>query len=393
MGTVLELRLKVASDWSSLERGQLLMLAERLPEHLAGDLAFGVTEAGDPWFAVLDCNGDVIVHVARIGGFVVIHALEENQVAEGPDLPAAAACFFGEAEPDRRTIASAPPFVDVLPAHMFAALVEPDADLSDFQARRQTEDAGVFFAPPPLPVFRPTEAAFLMLDEGGLPDWERLSSTQTEAEDAAAGFTPPTPLIPSGDKTFWADARSEAPEWLSQSNADGSAMGAADAGPNFMLAANDDLHESAAAFGLKPQQDDSVSLSLYLSSGRQNAPPPQPAGPGAQTASNDQFNLAGWSGSDQDTGLAPPSLDGGSGSDFQVRTIGQMPDVAQRAAAPDVSDSGDGGTEQFSNGPPADPVVDLMSRLEKRAAELMSHHDNDAPIRLMTDHGHLEAMF
>jgi len=127
MGTVLELRPRVAHDWTLFERSQLETLLDRLPAPIACDLAFGVTDAGDPWCAVLDPDGDVVLHIARIGGRFFVHAMGENIVSEAPDLPAAVARFSGDDLALRRPAIVAqllPSGAQPLPAHVFGALGE-----------------------------------------------------------------------------------------------------------------------------------------------------------------------------------------------------------------------------------------------------------------------------
>ena len=135
MGTVLDLRSRQAAtgEWTAPELRQLYALFDRLPADPEREIVFGVTDAGDPWVAVLNGDEEVLLHVARIGGRIVIHASEPDLVAEGPTLSSAAAHFVAAADFDRRTNAQSSQ--DTIPAHMLltlaAAYTPPPADLED----------------------------------------------------------------------------------------------------------------------------------------------------------------------------------------------------------------------------------------------------------------------
>ena len=98
-------RMTMQGDWTSGERARLL----RLAEHLSGgpddvDVAFGRTDEGDPWCVVLDHQGDVLVHVARVGGRFIIHHMVDGAFEEGTDLVDTVRRFMGPSwvddEPD-----------------------------------------------------------------------------------------------------------------------------------------------------------------------------------------------------------------------------------------------------------------------------------------------------
>ena len=103
MGKVLELRLKqLGSEWSRSELGQLYALFDRLPRDPGREIAFGVTDAGDPWVAVMNSDEEVVLHVARIRGRIIVHAAGIDFVAEAPDLRVAAARLADVLGLDRR---------------------------------------------------------------------------------------------------------------------------------------------------------------------------------------------------------------------------------------------------------------------------------------------------
>jgi hypothetical protein len=91
-------RLAARGDWSSGERARLI----RMAEHLAGDaddldIAFGRTDEGDPWCVVVDATGDVLVHVARVGGRFIVHQALGDVWEEGADLLAVLRSYLGAA--------------------------------------------------------------------------------------------------------------------------------------------------------------------------------------------------------------------------------------------------------------------------------------------------------
>jgi hypothetical protein len=83
-------RVRDSGDWSAAERARLEDLGGQLNE--AGvkvEVVFGATDEGDPWCVVTDADGDVLIHVARIGGVFVVHSAVDDALSEGADLHAA----------------------------------------------------------------------------------------------------------------------------------------------------------------------------------------------------------------------------------------------------------------------------------------------------------------
>lgn len=69
----------IAGDWTASERARLLDLADHLSGHGGPvEVAFGQTDAGDPWCVVTDARQEVLVHVARIDGQFVVHDASVN---------------------------------------------------------------------------------------------------------------------------------------------------------------------------------------------------------------------------------------------------------------------------------------------------------------------------
>ena len=80
-------RMRDSGDWSAAERARLEALADQLAA--AGvnvEVVFGATDDGDPWCVVTDESGDVLIHVARIGGRFVVHSAVDDTVGESADL-------------------------------------------------------------------------------------------------------------------------------------------------------------------------------------------------------------------------------------------------------------------------------------------------------------------
>ncbi len=136
MGQVLELRQKISTDWTAVERLQLDTLVSCLPARLADEIEFGVSDSGDPWCAVLNEDGEVVLHVARIAGRFYVHSTIEPFVAESRDLPTAVAPFIGDSFLQKRHVASITPMYGlVMPLHAYAMPsempVEPRAEMVD----------------------------------------------------------------------------------------------------------------------------------------------------------------------------------------------------------------------------------------------------------------------
>jgi len=134
MGQVLELRQKISTDWTAVERLQLDTLVSCLPARLADEIEFGVSDSGDPWCAVLNEDGEVVLHVARISGRFYVHSTIEPFVAESRDLPTAVAPFIGDSFLQQRHVATITPMYGlVMPLHAYAMPsempVEPRAEM------------------------------------------------------------------------------------------------------------------------------------------------------------------------------------------------------------------------------------------------------------------------
>lgn len=88
MGTVLSLAnwIRDSGQWSATERGRLETLTEHLPGGGDLEVVYGVADDGAPWCAVVNEDGDVLVHVARLGGQFLVHVTGEEVVSRGDNL-------------------------------------------------------------------------------------------------------------------------------------------------------------------------------------------------------------------------------------------------------------------------------------------------------------------
>lgn len=83
-------RVRDSGDWTAAERARLEALADQLQASgVKVDVVFGATDAGDPWCVVTNGDGDVLIHVARIGGVFVVHSAIDDTISEDTDLHAA----------------------------------------------------------------------------------------------------------------------------------------------------------------------------------------------------------------------------------------------------------------------------------------------------------------
>lgn len=146
MGQVLELKQRISGDWTVVERVHLDQLVSMLPAALAEDIEFGISDTGDPWCAVMNGEGEVVLHVARIAGRFFVHSTVEPFVADSHDLPTAIAPFVGDSFLERRHVASITPLYGlVMPLHAYAppgsTLDQPGGDwLADAPAVAPTAE-------------------------------------------------------------------------------------------------------------------------------------------------------------------------------------------------------------------------------------------------------------
>ena len=88
LGAVVPFLLKAArGDWSPAERARLVDFAGRLTARdVEAACVYGVADDGDPWCAITDHRGEVLVHVARIDGRYLIHDAASDAVQHADSL-------------------------------------------------------------------------------------------------------------------------------------------------------------------------------------------------------------------------------------------------------------------------------------------------------------------
>ena len=76
-------------DWTVQERREISRLETMCAANQGWALGYGFAEAGDPWCIVHDMQGDVVVHIARIGRRYVVAWATGQQPAQFASLKAA----------------------------------------------------------------------------------------------------------------------------------------------------------------------------------------------------------------------------------------------------------------------------------------------------------------
>ncbi|ACJ00957.1 calcium-binding protein [Rhodospirillum centenum] len=156
-------------SWSEQEKGELYLLASRLGSGLSPfETAMGAGDQGDPWFIVKSVDtGEVLVHIARIGGRCVVHHVSADLVSEDADLRQALRGVFGTLMPEQRRNAEVS-WKLVTPGLLAMILV------ADFLVRTETAEAA------PLPV----------------PETDALTPPPPPAEDVSDRPADSTGLMP-----------------------------------------------------------------------------------------------------------------------------------------------------------------------------------------------------
>lgn len=147
MATILPFPAPRGGDWTPSERAGLDELAGRFAGEAGIEVAFGRSDAGDPWCVVLDASDEVLVHVAREGGSFVAHTADDLFVRSA-DLRTAVERVLGTRWQDERNdvvvpFAAAGRSVQVVTAvlvvasfvHHYRAEAEPTEDWSFAAAR------------------------------------------------------------------------------------------------------------------------------------------------------------------------------------------------------------------------------------------------------------------
>lgn len=80
--------IRQTGHWTNQEKAELFRLTDALSaDKVEIETATGISDQGDPWFVIYHAlTGDVLVHVARIGGTFVVHEMSRDLLVEGDDL-------------------------------------------------------------------------------------------------------------------------------------------------------------------------------------------------------------------------------------------------------------------------------------------------------------------
>ena len=105
MGTVLSLTnwIRDSGQWTTAERDRLEALTTHLPGGHDLEVVFGAADDGAPWCAVVNEDGDVVVHVARLAKQFVVHVMGEEIVSRGGSLREALGRWLAP-EPERHGV-------------------------------------------------------------------------------------------------------------------------------------------------------------------------------------------------------------------------------------------------------------------------------------------------
>jgi len=198
-------RVRDSGDWTAMERARLEELVDRLAAggvHV--EVIFGATDEGDPWCVVTDADGDVLIHVARIGGVFVVHSAVDDAVNESIDLHAALRDSLAAAEE-----MMAPPSATILPfglsarqGQTFLALLAATAFFYETSAIGETAEAGERIQalppadpPPPADADAPAQERE-QIQSASLQPTSSVSTTLAAAAPAAAPVEPATDDAP-----------------------------------------------------------------------------------------------------------------------------------------------------------------------------------------------------
>lgn len=88
MGAILSLAnwIRDSGQWTATERDRLEALTEHFPGGANLEVVFGTSDDGAPWCAVMNEDGDVLVHVARVANQFLVHVVGEDVVSRGDNL-------------------------------------------------------------------------------------------------------------------------------------------------------------------------------------------------------------------------------------------------------------------------------------------------------------------
>lgn len=105
MGTILSLAewIRDSGQWTASERGRLQTMAAHFPGGGDLEVVFGAADDGAPWCAVMNEDGEVLVHVARLANQLIVHVAGEEVVSRGDNLSDALGRWLGPASASERS--------------------------------------------------------------------------------------------------------------------------------------------------------------------------------------------------------------------------------------------------------------------------------------------------
>lgn len=93
-----------SGQWTASERDRLEALTGQFPGGGEGlQVVFGAADDGAPWCAVMNEDGEVLLHVARVANQFLVHVTADDVVSRGPNLREALGRWLSP-EPERRGV-------------------------------------------------------------------------------------------------------------------------------------------------------------------------------------------------------------------------------------------------------------------------------------------------
>src|SRR5690348_269844 len=85
----------MSGDWTNAELAELYRVEHALAEsRVAIETDRGITDEGDPWFVFCRADGEVVVHITRIGGWYQLYSPALPQPLIGPSFSALTQSFL-----------------------------------------------------------------------------------------------------------------------------------------------------------------------------------------------------------------------------------------------------------------------------------------------------------
>lgn len=108
------------SDWTNVELAELYRVENALVQaHVTVETDRGITDEGDPWFVFCRAEGDVIIHITRIGGYYHLFSPVLPKPLIGPSFSALTKAFLAGLRSQVKTDES----VSIHPAALLSVLV------------------------------------------------------------------------------------------------------------------------------------------------------------------------------------------------------------------------------------------------------------------------------